>query len=47
MLAFKAYHSAKITLAGIEIMHIIRKGQMKAAGRKKQTPAAHFYSLAA
>lgn len=47
MLGFKAFRSAKITLAGIEVMHMIRKGQMKRLAGKKQTPAAQFYSRAA
>jgi len=33
MLGFKAFRSAKITLAGIKVMHMIRKGQLKVAGR--------------
>jgi putative transposase len=32
------------TLAGIEIMHMIRKGQLRAAGKLR--PAQQFYSLA-
>ena len=31
-------------LAGIELMHMIRKGQMKAAGKAR--PAQQFYVLA-
>ena len=33
MLEFKAFWSAAVTLAGIEIMHMIRKGQLRAAGK--------------
>ena len=44
MLGFKAFWSAAITLAGIEIMHMIRKGQLSKAG--KLCPAQQFYSLA-
>jgi putative transposase len=29
MLRFKAFWSAAITIAGIEIMHMIRKGQLR------------------
>jgi hypothetical protein len=36
--------SAVVTLAGIELMHMIRKGQLKAARRLR--PANQFYSLA-
>ena len=44
MLGFKSFWSAAITLAGIEIMHMIRKGQLICQGTL--TPAQHFYSLA-
>jgi transposase-like protein len=46
MLGFKDFRCARILLSGIELMHMIRKGQMKDGG-KEQTPAQHFYSLAA
>src|SRR5512144_850946 len=32
MLGFKAFHSARATLQGIELMHMIKKGQMVIAG---------------
>jgi putative transposase len=44
MLGFKSFWSAAITLAGIELMHMIRKGQLSAAGKLR--PAQQFYSLA-
>jgi putative transposase len=44
MLGFKAFWSAAITIAGIEIMHMIRKGQLRSTG--KLGPAQQFYSLA-
>lgn len=44
MLGFKSFWSASVTLAGIELMHMIRKGQLKATGRLR--PAQQFYSLA-
>jgi putative transposase len=44
MMGFKSFWSAAVTLAGIEFMHIIRKGQLRAAGRLR--PANQFYSLA-
>jgi putative transposase len=28
MMGFKAFHSAEATLAGIEVAHMIRKGQL-------------------
>ena len=44
MLGFKSFWSAAITLAEIELMHMIRKGQLKGSG--KSCPAQQFYSLA-
>ena len=41
---FKSFWSAVATLAGIELMHMIRKGQLKAA--RCLCPAQQFYSLA-
>jgi len=46
MLGFKEFRCARILLSGIELMHMIRKGQMKNGGRG-QTPAQLFHSLAA
>jgi putative transposase len=43
MMGFKSFWSAAVTLAGIEFMHMIRKGQLKAVGRL--WPAQQFYSL--
>ena len=45
MLGFKAFWSAAITIAAIEIMHMIRKGQLRSTGKLR--PAQQFYSLAA
>jgi putative transposase len=45
MLGFKSFRSAAATLAGIELMHMIRKGQLRSTA--KLCPAQHFYSLAA
>ena len=44
LLGFKSFWSASITLAGIELMHMIRKGQLKGSGQSR--PAQQFYSLA-
>jgi len=44
MLGFKSFWSAAITIAGIEIMHRIRKGQLRLT--RKLCAAQHFYSLA-
>ena len=46
MLGFKNFRCARILLSGIELMHMISKGQMKNSGGG-QTPAQQFYSLAA
>lgn len=44
MLGLKSLRSARNTLAGIEIMHMIRKGQLQNGG--DLTPAQQFYSSA-
>jgi putative transposase len=44
MLGFKDFRCARILLSGIELMHMINKGQMK--NSKGKTPAQQFYSLA-
>jgi putative transposase len=44
MLGFKSFWSAAITIAGIEIMHMIRKGHMRSRGTL--CPAEQFYSPA-
>jgi putative transposase len=44
MLGFKSFRSAAVTLAGIELMHMIRKGQLQTTG--EMCPAQEFYSLA-
>ena len=45
MLGFKSFRSAHVTLTGIELMHMIQKGQLRTAGKVR--PAEAFYSLAA
>ena len=48
MLGFKAFNAAQGTLAGIELMHMIKKRQMVVeAGEESLTAAELFYSLAA
>jgi transposase-like protein len=44
MLGFKSFRSAAVTLAGIELMHMIRKGQLLPTGEMR--PSRQFYSLA-
>jgi transposase-like protein len=47
MLGFKSLWAAWCTIAGIEVMHAIRKGQLATSGNAPQTPAEQFYALAA
>jgi len=48
MLGFKAFGAAQGTLAGIELMHMIRKKQLVVEeGDEGLTAAGQFYSLAA
>src|SRR5215813_11452040 len=47
MLGFKAFWAARCTIAGMEVMHAIRKGQLVTPEHSRQTPAEQFYSLAA
>ena len=47
MLGFKSFWSARIIIAGIETMHIIKKGQMKCPSSEAMSSANQFYSLAA
>ncbi|WP_213769309.1 IS6 family transposase [Caballeronia sp. dw_19] len=45
MLGFKDFHCARVILSGIEIMHMISKGQTKHTGQIKPSAASQFYSL--
>jgi len=48
MLGFKSFEAAQDTLVGIELMHMIKKRQMRVeAGAEGRTAAEQFYSLAA
>ena len=48
MLGFKAFDAAQGTLAGVELMHMIKKKQMRLeAGEEGLSAAEQFYSLAA
>lgn len=44
MLGFKSFWSAAVTLAGVELLHMIRKGQLRTTGELCR--AQQFYSLA-
>ena len=46
MLGFKNFRSARILLGGIELMHMIAKGQMKCARGTNPSTADQFYDLA-
>ncbi len=47
MLGFKSFHSAQSTLAGIELVAMLKKGQMKKNIAGTLSPAEQFYALAA
>ncbi len=47
MLGFKSFWSARITIAGFETMHMIKKGQMNSPDGQIISAANQFYSLAA
>jgi putative transposase len=46
MLGFKTFRCARIIIAGIETMHMIRKGQLGDIKEEPSSPANQFYSLA-
>jgi putative transposase len=46
MLGFKNFRCARILLAGIELMHLIAKGQMNCASGTRPSAADLFYDLA-
>lgn len=47
MLGFKTFASARCTLRGIELMHMIKKGQMLIIDGRSLSTAEQFYALAA
>jgi putative transposase len=48
MLGFKSVRAAHSTLAGVELMHMLKKGQLAVEeGAKGLTPAEQFDALAA
>jgi transposase-like protein len=47
MLGFKNFHAAQRTLAGMEVMAMIKKGQMKTRAGNEQSFTEQFYTLAA
>ena len=46
MLNFKSFRAAKNVLAGIELMHMIRKGQLMLESCAEMSFAGQFYALA-
>ncbi len=46
MLGFKCFFSTQKTLAGIELVRMLRKGQMRHQAGMSKTPAELFYALA-
>ena len=46
MLGFKSFCAATNVLAGVELMHMIRKGQFMIDGAFAMSFAAQFYALA-
>jgi transposase-like protein len=46
MLGFKDFHCARRLIAGIEIMHMIKKGQLDCPKDRTLSAADQFYSLA-
>jgi transposase-like protein len=46
MLGFKTFRCARILLAGIELMHMLLKGQIKFARGTHLSAADQFYNLA-
>ena len=47
MLGLKSFRTARITVQGIELMHMIKKGQMVSVYGQNLSAAGQFYSLAA
>ena len=46
MLGFKSFRSAQITLAGIELINMLKKGQMRTTRGDRLSPVEQFYGLA-
>jgi putative transposase len=46
MLGFKAFDAAQSTLTGIELIHMLRKGQLEGGSEQGPTAAEQFYALA-
>ena len=46
MMGFKSFWSAQKLIAGIETMHMVKKGQLHCPGGQAMSAAEQFYSLA-
>ena len=47
ILGFKSFRTARVVLGGVELIHMIRKGQVASdVGKVDRSPAATFYGLA-
>jgi len=46
MLGFKSFRCASVLIAGVELMHMIKKGQLDCAEGQVSPAASKFYSLA-
>ena len=46
MLGFKSFEAAQSTLVGIELMHMLRKGQLEDGVEQGLSAAEQFYALA-
>jgi putative transposase len=46
MMGFKSFWSAQKLIAGIETMHMMKKGQLQCTGGQPMSAADQFYSLA-
>jgi putative transposase len=47
MLGFTSFRAACCTIARIEVLHAIRKGQLRSTQEAQPKPVEQFYSLAA
>ena len=47
ILGFKSFHAAQATLTGIELMRMLRKGQLEGEDMEGLAVAEQFYKLAA
>jgi len=46
MLGFQSFEAAQSTLAGIELMHMLRKGQLEGGMEQGFSAVEQFYALA-